>query len=154
VKEKKSTVSAVSTPRKVELRRGRHTWVIVVKDEADLMSATYRPIRTARVRRTIGLSDLNMLTWAGVLGTTASKLETRLEEETELTAAEAERIDLFEQTYARGVRAFGNEEKFKRWMEIPSPALGHMKPKDMMKNTSGLRNVMAELEDIAYGTYA
>jgi putative toxin-antitoxin system antitoxin component (TIGR02293 family) len=135
----------------------KHTkvkWVVKKLSGAELITQAVKPMGMAAFKHTVTSSNLALAMWGEVLNTSPARLRHRMSKEKTLPAAEAERVRLFEQVYARGVEVFGNEEKFKRWIDVESIALEHRRPRDLMKSTMGLQLVMDELEDIAYGTYA
>jgi putative toxin-antitoxin system antitoxin component (TIGR02293 family) len=63
-------------------------------------------------------------------------------------------MPLYERTFARGVKVFGNEAKFQRWMESRIPALEHKRPQELMTSFTGIQLVADELETIAHGVFA
>ena len=140
--------------RRVVLKRSAGQWVVERLSNEELLKRSVKPMGMSAFRKTVDVSDVGYVFWSGLFGTTAAKLKLRMKKAAPLSAAEAERVRLFEQVYARGVEVFGEEEKFKRWMDIVSGPLDKRKPRELMKSAMGLQRVMGELEDIAYGTYA
>jgi len=128
--------------------------VVPKLSDAELLSQAVKPMGMSAFKLTVRNSNLALARWGEVLNTSPAKLRYRMSNEKTLPAAEAERVHLFAQVYARGVEVFGNEEKFKRWVDLESIALEHRRPRDLMKSTMGLQMVLSELEDIAYGTNA
>jgi len=55
---------------------------------------------------------------------------------------------------ARGVRVFGDQEKFMRWFNSPSKPLGGKTPADLVYLKTGTQMVLDELGRIEYGIYA
>ncbi|MEX2594986.1 MAG: antitoxin Xre/MbcA/ParS toxin-binding domain-containing protein [Anditalea sp.] len=54
---------------------------------------------------------------------------------------------------AKGVRIFGSEEHFSKWLYTVNYALGDQKPIDMMKDPYGLELVDSALEAISWGNF-
>jgi putative toxin-antitoxin system antitoxin component (TIGR02293 family) len=62
-------------------------------------------------------------------------------------------IELAEVTN-RGLEVFGDDNKFKLWLETPNYALGNQKPFDLLKDSYGKEMVMGELTRIDQGILA
>jgi putative toxin-antitoxin system antitoxin component (TIGR02293 family) len=54
----------------------------------------------------------------------------------------------------KGIEVFGSLEKFMRWFNTPSQALGGKVPSDLVALKTGAQMVMDELGRIEYGVYA
>lgn len=54
----------------------------------------------------------------------------------------------------KGIEVFGSLEKFKKWLNTPSKALGGYVPSDLVSLKTGVQMVMDELGRIEYGIYA
>lgn len=54
----------------------------------------------------------------------------------------------------KGVEVFGSREKFSRWFNSPSKALGGKVPRELAGLKTGLQMVMDELGRIEHGVYA
>jgi putative toxin-antitoxin system antitoxin component (TIGR02293 family) len=50
-----------------------------------------------------------------------------------------------------GQEVFGNDEKFRLWLETPNFALGNLKPFDLLKDSYGKELLIAELTRIEHG---
>jgi putative toxin-antitoxin system antitoxin component (TIGR02293 family) len=148
-KERKPT-----SRKKAVVKHTKAKWVVKKLSGAELLTHAVKPMGMAAFKHTVTSSNLTLAMWGDVLNTSTAKLRRRMSQEKTLPAAEAERVHLFAQVYARGVEVFGNEEKFKRWIDLASIALEHRRPRDLMTSAMGLQMVLGELEDIAYGTYA
>jgi len=53
-----------------------------------------------------------------------------------------------------GLEVFGDNKKFKLWLETPNYALGNQKPFELMKDSYGKEMVMGELTRIDQGIFA
>lgn len=53
-----------------------------------------------------------------------------------------------------GIEVFGNKDKFNAWLEIKNPALGNIKPKELLNNAAGIYLLKDELTRIEYGILA
>ena len=54
----------------------------------------------------------------------------------------------------KGIEVFGSRERFMRWFNTPSRALGGKVPSDLVSLKTGAQMVMDELGRIEYGVYA
>lgn len=61
-------------------------------------------------------------------------------------------IEMAEVTKA-GLDTFGNNEKFKLWLQTPNFALGNVKPIELLKDSYGKELVIAELTRINHGIF-
>lgn len=66
----------------------------------------------------------------------------------------SEKIIQLAEVMEEGRATFGNEDKFYRWLDTPSLALGGSKPKTLLHNAYGQELVLAELNAINYGIFA
>lgn len=62
-------------------------------------------------------------------------------------------IEIMEVTKS-GIETFGNVDKFKRWLDTPSFALGRMKPVELLEDSYGKDLVLGELIRISHGILA
>ena len=63
-----------------------------------------------------------------------------------------EKVLEVEQVYKNGLEAFG--EGFYDWMESTNPSLGYKKPKELLVNSFGIRQLIAEIGRIEHGVLA
>lgn len=56
--------------------------------------------------------------------------------------------------YQYGIKVFGDEEKFRAWLEIQNPALGNVIPKRLLDNAAGIDLIKNELIRIEHGVLA
>jgi putative toxin-antitoxin system antitoxin component (TIGR02293 family) len=54
---------------------------------------------------------------------------------------------------AKGVRIFGTEALFSKWLHTSNLALGHKKPADLMRDPYGLELVDQALEAMSWGSF-
>jgi putative toxin-antitoxin system antitoxin component (TIGR02293 family) len=66
----------------------------------------------------------------------------------------SEKIIQTAEVVEEGRRVFGSDEKFFRWLDTPSFALGGVKPKELLRDAYGQSLVMAELNAIDHGIFA
>jgi putative toxin-antitoxin system antitoxin component (TIGR02293 family) len=52
---------------------------------------------------------------------------------------------------AKGVRIFGSEEAFQRWVQTPNYALGDQTPLEILKSTDGISLLENTLEALSWG---
>ena len=65
----------------------------------------------------------------------------------------SERIIKTAELYQKGFEVFG-EEKFKKWMDTPTKALGGKKPIGLLHTTKGVEYLMEEVIRIEHGIFA
>ena len=53
-----------------------------------------------------------------------------------------------------GIEVFGNNEKFRVWLETPNYALGNLKPFDLLRDSYGKEMIIGELTRIEHGILA
>lgn len=63
-----------------------------------------------------------------------------------------EKVLEVEQVYKKGLEAFGNG--FYKWMESPNPTLGYKMPKELLVNSFGIRQLIAEIGRMEHGVLA
>jgi len=63
-----------------------------------------------------------------------------------------EKVLEIEEVYRNGLDTFG--EGFYDWMDANNIALGHIKPKDLLSNSFGIRKLLTEIGRIEHGILA
>jgi putative toxin-antitoxin system antitoxin component (TIGR02293 family) len=83
-----------------------------------------------------------------------STLQRRLKEQTVLTADEAEKTIQVATVIAQGISVFEDEDDFRDWLHIKNPALGDIKPIELMHSSIGREQIMDLLNRIEYSLYS
>ncbi len=83
-----------------------------------------------------------------------STLQRRLKEQTVLTADEAEKTIQVATVIAQGISVFEDEDDFRDWLHIRNPALGDIKPIELMHSSIGREQIMDLLNRIEYSIYS
>ncbi|NBC82487.1 MAG: DUF2384 domain-containing protein [Bacteroidetes bacterium] len=63
-----------------------------------------------------------------------------------------EKVLEIEEVYKKGLEAFG--ENFYPWMETVNPAMGNIKPKELLRNSFGIRILLDEIGRLEHGILA
>ena len=91
--------------------------------------------------------------WSRFLQVAWRTIQRYRKDNTIIDSASSERALLMAQLVERGREVFGDEKRFKMWLDSPSFALGGTPPMDLLDTTTGMRMVSAELTRIEYGVY-
>lgn len=54
---------------------------------------------------------------------------------------------------AKGIRIFGNEDRFKEWLDTTNNALGNVKPLALLKDPYGVTQVEEAIDALSWGAY-
>lgn len=73
-------------------------------------------------------------------------------EDKKLTKLLSKNILEMDQVIAKGVRIFGSQELFGRWLQTENLTLGNQKPATLMKNPYGVSQVGEVLESVSWGS--
>jgi putative toxin-antitoxin system antitoxin component (TIGR02293 family) len=89
--------------------------------------------------------------WARILDISTKSLQRYKQSSTTFKPIQSEKIIEMAEVTNIGVDVFGDLDKFKRWLDAPSFALGSQKPIDLLKDSYGKEMVVGELTRISYG---
>lgn len=93
--------------------------------------------------------------WAEYLGLSTKTLQRyREEKDFYFKSIHTEKIFELAEVTNFGIQVFGSSDKFYRWLQAPSFALGGNKPEELIKNSYGKEMVMAEINKIEHGIFA
>ena len=95
----------------------------------------------------LSLSLAGMATLLPVTGRTLQRYAARKR----LSQAVSEQVLQLAEVVAFGAEVFGSRENFLSWLSLPSAALGHKKPIDLLASRFGAELVTDELGRIAHG---
>jgi putative toxin-antitoxin system antitoxin component (TIGR02293 family) len=83
-----------------------------------------------------------------------STLQRRLKEQAVLTIDEAEKTIQVATVIAQGIAVFEDEDDFRDWLHTRNPALGNIKPIELMHSSIGREQIMDLLNRIEYSIYS
>lgn len=92
--------------------------------------------------------------WASLLNLSTKSLQRYKQSARHFRPLQSEKIIEIAEVSSMGLDVFGNMEKFKRWLDTPSYALGNLKPFDLLTDSYGKEMVLAELTRINHGILA
>lgn len=98
-------------------------------------------------------TNLDVNTLAYILAITPRTIQRKKSRE-KFQPETSERMLGLAEVYAEGIDIFVEKEKFQKWMESPSIALGGKSPLSLMDTLYGRQLVMDELGRIIYGVYS
>lgn len=96
----------------------------------------------------------SMEEWSSFLHLSERTLQRYKKEDKNFDALQSEKILQISLLYQRGVEVFGDKENFDVWLDLPSIALGNIKPKELLDNAFGISLLEEELTRIEHGVLA
>jgi hypothetical protein len=123
-----------------------------LEDEMALMLIGNKGIQVPSFLSFAAKSPLRLEEWAAFLNTTPSHLQHC--QDSTFDPILSDRIIEISLFIKRGVKVFGNEEKFKIWLNSKIPVLEGKSPKELLNSTFGIRLLMDELGRIEHGVLA
>lgn len=103
------------------------------------------------------LSDLTLFSlqeWSRILHLTERSLHRYKKENKAFDALQSEKIIQIMQLYAKGMEVFTDKSRFDTWLDTRNPALGGIKPKDILDSSFGIDLIRDELTRIEHGVLA
>lgn len=92
--------------------------------------------------------------WSRILHLTERSLQRYKKENKTFDSLQSEKILQVMLLYKKGITVFGTKALFDQWLDTLSPALGHIKPKDLLDSTFGMEMIQDELTRIEHGVLA
>ena len=92
--------------------------------------------------------------WANFLHISERTIQRYKKEKKTFDPIYSEKILQIELLYIRGIEVFGDETKFRTWMESDIIALGSRKPKELLDTSFGINILNDELGRIEHGIFA
>lgn len=92
--------------------------------------------------------------WAKFLDISTKSLQRYKSASKPFKSIHSEKIIEIMEVTKTGIETFGNVDKFKRWLDTPSFALGRMKPAELLEDSYGKDLVLGELIRISHGILA
>jgi putative toxin-antitoxin system antitoxin component (TIGR02293 family) len=99
------------------------------------------------------LSSLTSQEWATILNLSTRSLQRYKEQDQLFKPIQSEKIMELGEIFILGNEVFGDADKFKRWLETPSYAIGNVRPAELLADSFGQQLVTEELNRIQYGIF-
>ncbi len=113
-----------------------------------------RQISSAALTRAMRVIGLDKKTLARILSVSDATMNRRLKSRVTLPKHEAERLCRLARLVDITSRMFGDDEKARRWLMYPVPALGGSRPVDLLETELSGREVERVLYNVGYGGVA
>jgi putative toxin-antitoxin system antitoxin component (TIGR02293 family) len=92
--------------------------------------------------------------WAGYLDISTKSLVRYQQSDRQFKPGHTEKIIELAEVTNLGLEVFGENEKFRNWLETPNYALGNLKPFDLLRDSYGKEMIIGELTRIEHGILA
>jgi len=92
--------------------------------------------------------------WAGYLDISSKSLVRYQQKDRQFKPGHTEKIIELAEVTTLGLEVFGENEKFRNWLETPNYALGNLKPFDLLRDSYGKEMIIGELTRIEHGILA
>jgi putative toxin-antitoxin system antitoxin component (TIGR02293 family) len=97
------------------------------------------------------LTPFSLNDWADYLDISRKSLIRYQNQDKAFKPIHTEKIIELAEVTKLGQEVFGNDEKFRLWLETPNFALGNFKPFDLLKDSYGKELLIGELTRIDHG---
>jgi putative toxin-antitoxin system antitoxin component (TIGR02293 family) len=97
------------------------------------------------------LTPFSLNDWADYLDISRKSLIRYQNQDKAFKPIHTEKIIELAEVTKLGQEVFGNDEKFRLWLETPNFALGNLKPFDLLKDSYGKELLIGELTRIEHG---
>ena len=122
-----------------------------LSDKLRLVKLISKGIPYSVFKLILNLSPFSLNDWAHYLDLSVKSLIRYQQQNKIFKAGHTEKIIELAEVSNLGLEVFGNNAKFRRWLETPSYSLGNLKPFDLLKDSYGKEMIMGELTRIEYG---
>ena len=92
--------------------------------------------------------------WASYLDISSKSLVRYQQKDKQFKPSHTEKIIELAEVTNLGLEVFGENEKFRNWLETPNYALGNLKPFDLLRDSYGKEMIIGELTRIEHGILA
>jgi putative toxin-antitoxin system antitoxin component (TIGR02293 family) len=99
----------------------------------------------------LNITPFSLNDWADYLDISVKSLIRYQQQDKTFRPGQSEKIIELAEVNNLGLEVFGNNVKFRRWLETPNYSLGNLKPFDLLKDSYGKEMIMGELTRIEYG---
>jgi putative toxin-antitoxin system antitoxin component (TIGR02293 family) len=100
------------------------------------------------------ITPFSLNDWANYLDISSKSLTRYQQQDKPFKSSHTEKIIELAEVTSLGIEVFGNNKKFKDWLETPIYALGNLKPFDLLRDSYGKEMIIGELTRIAHGILA
>ena len=84
----------------------------------------------------------------------AKTLDRHFQSGKNFTGLQSDRLLELAELYLAGIEVFGTRDKFLKWLNAETPALGHSAPKEWLDTHEGISMIADELGRIKHGIFA
>lgn len=130
------------------------TFVECLNDRLFMVQVIKKGITYSLFEEIQKLTSLTSQNWAEILNLSTRSLKRYKEQDQLFKPIQSEKIIELGELFILGNDVFGDEKKFKSWLETPNFALGSVKPSDLMGDSFGQELLMQELHRISHGILA
>ncbi len=92
--------------------------------------------------------------WSRFLNISERTLQRYKKEQRKFNPLQSEKIIQISLLYQYGIEVYGDARRFDNWLQTGNPALGGVKPKELLDNSFGINLVRDELTRIEHGVLA
>ncbi|MCB2409945.1 type II RES/Xre toxin-antitoxin system antitoxin [Hymenobacter lucidus] len=138
----------------VDLMGGGAVIPQLVHNELDLLAVALKGLSVQALRalqQRLGFSNKEI---SVVLGVSESTLARREQAKRALTLDEAEKTIQLSAVLAKGLDVFEDQDDFHHWLDTLNPALGSVRPKELLSSAIGREQVREILGRIEHGIYS
>jgi putative toxin-antitoxin system antitoxin component (TIGR02293 family) len=100
------------------------------------------------------ITPFSMSDWADYLNISSKSLLRYKQQDKPFKPGLTEKIIELAEVTNLGMEVFGDNEKFRGWLETPNYALGNLKPFDLLRDSYGKEMIIGELTRIDHGILA
>jgi putative toxin-antitoxin system antitoxin component (TIGR02293 family) len=100
------------------------------------------------------ITPFTLKDWAEYLDLSTKSLSRYQADDKTFKSIYTEKIIELAEVTKKGLEVFGENQKFRLWLETPNFALGNLKPFDLLKDSYGKEMIMGELTRIEHGILA
>jgi putative toxin-antitoxin system antitoxin component (TIGR02293 family) len=124
------------------------------RDALKLINAIKKGINYSFFERLAKNIPFTLREWSSFLHLSERSLQRYKKDKGVFNAITSERIIEITMLNKYGIEVFGDQERFNTWLATKSPALGGIKPKDLLDSTFGIQMLKDELTRIEHGVLA
>jgi putative toxin-antitoxin system antitoxin component (TIGR02293 family) len=149
-----TVVRKTSVASMVDLMGGPAVIPQLVRNELDLLGVAIKGISVQAVRSLQQRLQFSNKEISAVLGISESTLARREQAHRALTLDEGEKTIQLSGVLAKGLEVFEDQDDFQHWLATPNPALGSIRPKELLSSAIGREQICDILGRIQYGHYS
>lgn len=124
------------------------------QDMPTMILAVRNGIGYEAFRKLATFSPFSQEEWSRILHLTERSLQRYKKENKTFDSLQSEKILQIMLLYKKGIDVFGTKVHFDIWLDSLSPALGQIKPKDILDSAFGIEMIKDELTRIEHGVLA